>query len=432
MKNIIPPVKGTIDYYPQDMAIRTWLYDQMRHVSESFGYQEFEGPMLESFDLYAAKSGEEIVEKQSYVFNDRSGERITLRPELTPTLARMVARRQPQLVFPLRWWSFGPFWRYERPQKGRSREFFQWNIDMIGDRSAEADAELVAIAATFFKQINVLPGEVKILVNNRALMDQKIGETGINPETRLSVYRLIDRRDKLTAENWEKMAVDIGLTTSQIDRLTRLIEDKTLWEQSEELHRLFNAIDAFGISEYVQFAPQIIRGLDYYTGTVFEAWDTAGDFRSLFGGGRYDNLVSDVGGQPVSAVGFAVGNMVLSLLVKKLNRLPDFSSRVDVLITIFDQDHILNSISLSNTIREAGLNVATYPKPAKLSKQFKYADRINARSVIVVGPDEVSSSQVTIKDLNSGDQITLPNSEVIERLRKLKQRISKYPPNLDI
>ena len=164
---VIRPVKGTRDYYPEEMALRVWLYDKMRQVSESFGYSEYEGPILESFDLYVAKSSEEIVEKQSYVFEDRGGDKIILRPELTPSLARMVAAKQPQLTFPLRWWSFGPFWRYERPQKGRTREFFQWNIDMIGDESPEADAELIAIAATFLREIGFKPKEVQTLVNNR-------------------------------------------------------------------------------------------------------------------------------------------------------------------------------------------------------------------------------------------------------------------------
>jgi histidyl-tRNA synthetase len=413
MSNVIRTVKGTRDYYPKDMYIRNWMYNHMRQVSESFGYEEWDGPFLESIDLYAAKSSQEIVEKQSYVFEDRGGERITLRPELTPSLARLIAKRQNQLTFPLRWWSFGPFWRYERPQKGRSREFFQWNIDMIGDDSPESDAELVAIAATFLKQVGLTPDDAKILVNNRSLMEKETKKIGIRDDLRSVTYRLIDRRDKMRLEAWSKYAKESGLDSKQISGLEDIIANKNLWEKSEQLQRLFQAVDTYGVSEFVEFEPHIIRGLDYYTGTVFEAWDTAGEFRSLFGGGRYDNLVDAVGGKPVPAVGFAVGNMVITLLLEKLGRLPETgNSPAQAFVTLFDEEHILPAIALSNQLRKAGLNVATYPKPLKLAKQFKYADRIGVRFALVLGPDELSSETVTIKDLQSGDQKSIPTSEV--------------------
>ncbi|MBI4732643.1 MAG: ATP phosphoribosyltransferase regulatory subunit [Chloroflexi bacterium] len=182
MKTLIPPVKGTRDFYPEQMAVRTWLYETVRGVSESFGYQEFEAPILESLDLYAAKSGEELVKKQSYVFTDRGGDEITLRPELTPSLARMIAQKQGELAFPARWWSYGPFWRYEKMQRGRSREFFQWNIDMLGVNSPEADAELVAIAAAFLKAVGLSSDKARILVNNRRLMEAEFDALGILPE----------------------------------------------------------------------------------------------------------------------------------------------------------------------------------------------------------------------------------------------------------
>ena len=419
MKNVIRAVKGTTDYYPEEMAIRTWLYEHVRKVSESFGYQEYEAPFLETLDLYAAKSGEEIVEKQSYVFEDRSGERITLRPELTPSLARMVAKKQTQLTFPLRWWSFGPFWRYERPQKGRGREFFQWNIDMIGERSPEGDAELATIAATFLKEIGLTPADAKILVNNRQLMDAETAALGFGSELRPMVYKLIDRRDKMSPKDWEAFATESGMTAKQIASLLSLLENRKLWEKSEEMQRFFKAADAFGASEYIEYAPQIIRGLDYYTGTVFEAWDTAGDFRSLFGGGRYDNLVSDVGGQPVSAVGFAVGNMVVTLLLEKLGRLPAVGgSPAKVFVTIFDEQSMLTSLALSTELRQAGINTATPPTLEKLGKQFKYADRIGAHYALVVGPDELAAGQVTVKNLSSGDQMSVKREELVDILHK--------------
>ncbi len=185
MKTSIQSVKGTREFYPREMSVRHWIYSLVEDVSKSFGYAEYDGPFLERIDLYAAKSGEELVKEQAFVFADRGGDLITLRPELTPSLARMVAKRQNELVFPLRWWSFGPFWRYEKPQKGRTREFFQWNIDMIGVDSPEGDAELVAICAAVVKKAGLLPDQVKIIINHRKLMESKLEEIGISNSKRV-------------------------------------------------------------------------------------------------------------------------------------------------------------------------------------------------------------------------------------------------------
>ncbi|MCB2179571.1 histidine--tRNA ligase [bacterium] len=419
-KNVIRSVKGTRDYYPEEMGVRIWLYEKMRKVSESFGYSEYEGPLLERFDLYVAKSSEEIVNKQSFVFEDRGGDRLTLRPELTPTLARMVAARQPQLTFPLRWWSFGPFWRYERPQKGRTREFFQWNIDMVGDDSPEADAELVAIAATFLREVGLKPDEVQIMVNNRRLMDAQLANLEIAVEARPDVFNLIDRRDKMSQERWYSYAGELGLSPVQIDGIVALIQNKDLWQESPELVRLFSALEAYGIQEYVQFAPHIIRGLVYYTGTVFEAWDTSGEHRAIFGGGRYDNLVADVGGDPVGGVGFAVGDLVITLLLQDLERLPDFSATTaPVYFTLFDVALLSTSLRLANQLREAGIRVTNQLQPDKLGKQFKYADRIGAKIALILGPDEAANGQVSYKNLKTGDQTTISQNELVEKLRQV-------------
>lgn len=419
MPSLIQPVRGTLDYYPEEMALRTWLYSKMRQVSESFGYVEYEGPMLERFELYAAKSGAELVEKQSYVFEDRGGERITLRPELTPTLARMVAARQRQLTFPLRWWSFGPFWRYEKPQKGRSREFFQWNIDLIGDDSPEADAELAAIAATFLKSVGLMSSETQILVNNRHLMQGELEALGIKPAARNEVFNLIDRRDKLSAEDWKTRGKDLGLDETQLMGIQSLIENRVLWKKSPSLQRFFRAIDAYGVQDYVRFAPHIIRGLDYYTGTVIEAWDTAGEFRALFGGGRYNDLVNAVGGDPVPATGFAVGNVVISLMLQAFGHVPDLKANAPIYVTSFDQDHLLQSLNLAAELRRAGLRVTSHLSADKLQKQFKQADRVGARFVLVLGPDEVKKNEVTVKDLRSGDQRSIPRSQLVHQLSLL-------------
>jgi len=290
MKTTIQSLKGTRDFYPEDMAIRTWIYQKVRKVSEAFGYQEYDAPFLESIELYAAKSGEELVKEQSFVFPDRGGDLITLRPELTPSLARMVAQRQRQMVYPQRWWSWGPFWRYERPQKGRTREFFQWNIDLIGVAQPEADAEMAAVAASFLREVGIRPDQISILVNNRRLMDAEFEALQIPKNRRPEVLRLIDRRDKMSPADWAVYAREIGLSDLQFDRLKANLANEDLWRKSEELVRFFSTIDALDVREYVRFAPYIIRGLEYYTGTVFEAWDQDGEFRAILGGGRYDNL----------------------------------------------------------------------------------------------------------------------------------------------
>ena len=209
MKNIIKPVKGTRDFYPAEKAVNSWLWNRIREVSESYGYQEFDGPYLESIDLYAAKSGDELVKEQSFVFPDKSDNLIALRPELTPSLVRMIAQKQQQLFYPLRWWSFGPFWRYESPQKGRGREFFQWNADLIGVDSPEADAEMAALMASLFQKVGLGPNQVKVFVNNRRLMEQELAELGIPKGLQGTAFRVIDRRDKLSESDWQDYALDI-------------------------------------------------------------------------------------------------------------------------------------------------------------------------------------------------------------------------------
>ncbi len=418
MAQRIRPVKGTRDFYPEDMALRQWLYRHMRAVSELFGYQEYDGPFLEPLELYAAKSGEELVKEQAFVFPDRSGELITLRPELTPTLARMVAQRQKRLYFPLRWWSFGPFWRYERPQRGRGREFFQWNVDLLGVDRPEADAELVAVGATFFRRVGLTPAEVRIYVNSRRLMDRALDRIGIPAEMRPQVFRLIDRMDKVTPQEWDRQALDLGLRPEQVGDLRALLEQRDLWQESEELRRFFRATEALGVADFVAYHPAIIRGLDYYTGIVFEARDAEGRFRAILGGGRYDNLVADVGGDPIPGVGFAMGDMVITLVLEHFGKLPHLDlSPAPVLVTVFDEDHLLDSYRLAREWRDQGFPVAVYPEPVRLSKQFKYAHRVGVRVVAVLGPDELAQGRVTLKNMATGEQVTLPREEAPTQLR---------------
>ncbi len=420
MKKIIQSVKGTRDFYPEQMARRVWLYNTMREVAESYGYQEYEAPILESLELYAAKSGEELVKEQSYVFTDRGGSEITLRPELTPSLARMIAQKQNELNFPVRWWSFGPFWRYERPQKGRTREFFQWNVDMLGVSSPEADAENAAVLATFFQRVGLSPDQVLIKVNNRRLIDDRYNAYDIPPEKRPSVSSWIDRREKMTPEAWMEYGKEIGLSPEQITNLKEMLADKDLWKQSAELTRFFAVIEALGLSDYITFDASIMRGLLYYTGTVFEAWEVGGDIkRSILGGGRYDNLTRDVGGDPIPGVGFAMGDVVITLILEKYGLLPKdlHINPAPVFVTIFDEERLLASFKLASELRRTGLNVVCYPEATKLQKQFKYADRIGAKATLVLGPDEMEKGQVAVKNLINGEQVSVARDALVETLK---------------
>lgn len=420
MKEIIQRVKGTREFYPEDMAFRTWLYEQMRAVSESFAYQEYDGPFLEKLDLYAAKSGEELVKEQSFVFMDRGGSEVALRPELTPSLARMVAQRQNLLSYPLRMWSFGPFWRYEQPQKGRTREFFQWNIDLIGVKSYQSDAELLAVCASFFKRVGLTPEHVRINVNNRRLMDGALAKIGIEGEEKALAFRMIDRRDKMRKDTWYEYGQEGGMTAEKIDALVALLENKELWKESDELKEIFALLDKMGLSDYFAYDPEVIRGLLYYTGTVFEARDLAKDGRAILGGGRYENLVGEVGGDPLAGVGFAMGDVMIRVVLEKYGLYPELKVQpADVMVTCFDAAVLPDSYAIAMELRDSGLNVSCYPEAIKLDKQIKYANKIGVKALVIAGPDELAAGKVTIKDLVNRTQQTVDRAEAASILKNI-------------
>src|ERR1700690_1670267 len=412
MKNVIQPVKGTREFYPETMALRNLIYEKARAASQAFGYQEWDAPFIESVELYAAKSGEELVKKQSYVFEDRGGDLVALRPELTPSLARMIAAKQSELTYPLRWWSFGPVWRYEQPQKGRTREFFQWNIDMLGVNSPEADAELIAVAATFLRAVGLGPQQATIFVNDRRLMDSQFDALGIEQTKRLDVSNLVDRRSKMKPEAWDEYALEMGLTQKQLEGLKGILANFDLWKKSGQLVRLFTTLETLGVKEYVKFDPNIVRGLLYYTGTVFEAYEMSGSLkRAMLGGGRYDNLLADVGGQPLPGVGFAMGDVVLGIILQEKGLLPEFvPSPASVLVTVFDDSLLLKSYAFAAELRRNGINAVVYPEPAKLPKQFKFADKMKIKLAVTIGTDEAEKGLVAIKNLLNGNQQIAPQS----------------------
>ena len=421
MKSTIQTVKGTREFYPEQMALRNFIYDKVRAAAQSFGFQEYDGPFIEPIDLYAAKSGEELVKKQSFTFEDRGGDLVTLRPELTPSLARMIAAKQRELTFPVRWWSFGPFWRYEQPQKGRSREFFQWNIDILGVDSPEADAELIAVAATFLRSVGLDPERAAIYVNNRQLMEAEFDALGIPPEKRVDVSNLVDRRSKMKPDAWDASGLEIGLDQKQLDGLKSVLADYNLWQKSEELKRLFLALEALGVKEYVKFDPNIMRGLLYYTGTVFESFELSGSVRrAILGGGRYDNLLADVGGNPLPATGFAMGDVVIGIILQEAGLVPEFvPTPAQVLVTVFDESLLMKSLELSRQLRDSGLKVMVYPEPAKLQKQFKFADKMKMKIALVLGPDEAEKGVVVVKNLVDGEQVQVGQDALVESVLRI-------------
>ena len=365
-------------------------------------------------------TGEELVKEQSFVFQDRGGSEVALRPELTPSLARMVAQRQNQLSYPLRMWSFGPFWRYEQPQKGRTREFFQWNIDLIGINSYQADAELLAVAASFFKRVGLTPDKVRINVNNRRLMDAALAGIGIESGEKAAVFRMIDRRDKMRIAEWRAYGVDCGLSEEKINALVELLENKDLWQSSAELKEIFALLEKMGLRDYFAFDPQVIRGLLYYTGTVFEARDLSKDGRAILGGGRYENLVNEVGGDPLSGVGFAMGDVMIRVVLEKYGLYPALKVQpADIMVTCFDASCLADTYAIAMKLREAGLKISCYPEAVKLDKQIKYANKIGMKALVIAGPDEIALGKVTVKNLSDRTQTTVPMDEAAALLAAL-------------
>lgn len=413
-------LKGFRDFYPPEMAFRNWLYRQFKSVAESFGFEEYEGPILETLDLYAAKSGEELVKKQAFTLTDKSGKILALRPEMTPTLARMVAQKAGSLIFPVKWFSFGPRFRYETPQRGRGREFFQCDVDILGLTNPEADAEVIAVAAKIYQYFGLSPTEVKIKINDREYLQQKLMSIGVSGEKVRAIFKAIDKKSKVSEAAFDQMLEQESINPAQIKQLKSILQDKQGYAQSEWLSKILSLVQAMGLGEFVEFDPTIVRGLDYYTRTVFEGWDVKGEFRSIWGGGRYDNLTEEVGGkQKIPGVGFAMGDMVIEEILRANGKYPNLKvNNSRVLVTVFSNELLVSSIKLADSLRESGVNAEVYLDPgAKLDKQLKYADRKGIPYVVIIGPEEAAKGVVTLKNMKEKTQQTLPVEELITILK---------------
>lgn len=407
------PYKGTRDFYPEEMRIRRWMFGKLRQTVESFGYQEYDGPMLEPFELYAAKTGEEIVNQQLYWMVDRGDRKLAVRPEMTPTLARMVAAKVNELPKPIRWYSLPNLWRYERPQKGRLREHWQLNVDVLGGDPLLADAEVISVALALMDSFGAKT-KISIRVNNRRLMDHFYAQIlGLTPETSLKVTKAMDARAKIGEEAYAKWLAEAGVGPEQqkqievfgklsLEEITRLYP----CEGATELTRLFSLLHESGLGvDEVVFDVSVLRGMDYYTGNVFEIYDVSGENRrAMFGGGRYDNLIGLFGNQKLSGVGFGMGDVTLRDFLETHGLLPQLENRVDVYVSLPQSGYYGDAEKIARELRAQGLCVLTSLSVDGFGAQIKAANRQQARLMILFGEEEWKKGQVLLKDLKHQKQ----------------------------
>lgn len=422
----IQAVKGTRDFYPEKLAFRNWFSDHIRNTCHLFGYEEWDGPLLEPFELYAAKSGDELVNEQAFVLKDRGGRKIVLRPELTPSLARMVAQKQFDLSKPIRWFSIGPMWRYEQPQRGRAREFWQWNCDVLGVDSAVADAEVIAVAIRFLTSLGLTENDFVIKVNDRRWFESKLINLGISPALFPALLKAADRIDKMDEDKWQNYVVSVGLSQEKTKELFRLLtkthEGLEGLKLNENLGIVIGTLAQMGLTNYIMVDASVVRGLDYYTSTVFEIRDRKGTLRAIGGGGRYSNLIEQIGGHPIEAVGFAIGDMPLEELLQEVNKYPlNITTKPQVLVTVFTKETLRESLQLAEELRNHGIPTCLYiPQTEKdydLHKQLKFADRKGIPHVLLLGSNEIKDKQVTVKNLTSGEQKTVDQKSLISLLK---------------
>lgn len=426
------PYKGTRDFYPETMLQREAIFERLRSTVSSYGYLPYDGPMLEPFELYAAKSGEELVQDQLYHFEDRGGRKVAMRPEMTPTLARMVAARGNQLARPIRWFSLPNLWRYERPQRGRLREHWQLNVDILGLDGLEAEVEIIQVAVDLLRGFGAGPSDFEVQINHRQLMNDLFFEVLKLEEIQVKeVARAIDKRAKIPADSFQELLDKAGCSAEQSATLKRFL-DAPLAEVGEIcqgsagfvlLSQTFEALNALGLGGVCRFNASIMRGLDYYTGTVFEIFDLHPDNRrALFGGGRYDNLVGLFGKAQIPGVGFGMGDVTLYDFLETHGLLPENDSHVDVLVGLFSAETYTVSQQMARGLRAAGLRVEAVLSPQKLGKQFQQADKKGIPVVVMIGPDEAESGQATVKHLKSGEQTQLAQAEVAAHIQGLLNR----------
>ncbi len=419
--------KGTRDYYPEEKRIQNYIFDTWKRVVERYGYEEYGAPILENLEIYAAKSGQELVNDQTYTFTDRGGRTVAIRPEMTPTISRMVAARRQELAYPARLFSIANFMRYERPQRGREREFWQLNVDVFGVDALTADVEIISIADAILKEFGAKPTDYEIKVNNRKFIHFMMAEyLGLDTVAAHQMTMLFDRRNKITEQDFEEQAMLIlgEGRGDEIEKIKTIIDAKdidSLPEELktsralEELKEVFAGLKEAGV-ESARFDATLMRGLDYYSGTVFEVFDTHPDNnRSLFGGGRYDGLVGLFGAEPISAVGVAPGNTMIENFLEVHGLLPADVSKTNAYIVVVGEA-FSQANAVASQLRGAGLNIEVDITNRKIDKQIKAAVKKNIPWLIFVGAQDAESNQYSLKNVANETEEKLSVEQISELL----------------
>ncbi|CAG9464532.1 unnamed protein product [Pedinophyceae sp. YPF-701] len=409
----LQPPKGTRDFQPGDMRVRNWLFDQFRQVALTFGFEEWDAPVLESEDLYTRKAGEEITQ-QLYCFEDKGGRRVSLRPELTPSLARMVLARGKGLPLPAKWFAIGQCWRYERMTRGRRREHYQWNMDIFGVSGVEAEAELLAAIVAFFRRVGLSSAHVGLKVSSRKILEAVLETQGVPADAFGPVCIVVDKIDKLPRENIVAELSNLGVEEAAIDSIFAALEIRSIDDLetllgaddpvAADLRRLFELARGYGIDDWLVLDTSVVRGLAYYTGLVFEGFDRAGKLRAICGGGRYDRLLSTFGGEDTPAVGFGFGDAVIVELLEEHNLLPSPPHHVQDVVVCLDEDLRTHACLAASSLREAGRKVDLVLEAKKMKWVFKHCDRLEADRLIILGAKEWERGVLRVKDLREREE----------------------------
>ena len=413
--NLSPP-RGTRDFPPDNFRLRSWLFGHFREVSRLFAFEEYDAPVVESAELYTRKAGEEIVD-QLYTFEDKSGRKLALRPEMTPSLARLVLQKGGALPLPIKWFSIPQCWRYERMTRGRRREHYQWNLDVFGVADVSAEAELLAAVVTLFSRLGLSSADVQIRLSNRRILQTLLDDAGIAPDQFGPVCVLVDKLEKLPRDEVGAQVKSLGVDVAVVERIIDIGTRKSLDDVAgvvdeersgiTELRRLFALAEQYGIGDWLVFDPSLVRGLAYYTGTVFEAFDRVGDLRAICGGGRYDRLLSTLGGKDIPACGLGFGDAVIEELLREKGLLPEGGGAVDDVVFCFDPDLRKPAMRIAAQLRQRGRSVDLILEAKKMKWAFKHADQAGAGRIVLLAPDEWARGKVRTRDMTSGEEIDL-------------------------